>query len=321
LFDAGKTTIKPFLLVGDDFTDPRMKDITLDYHYRNIRSYEQSPPNGSGCIGYVVAKYSMGYDFRLLDYICFSDPKFSFQDIIQCIGRGMRPDQLGEHGCNLNKELAVVLPIFVDDDAVVEDSYENIAKTLVYLMEDVGIAFDEIVFKDKRCGHGHHSQTEDAPEYDGMELVKTKMFDYLQYVREQKASGTTFQQAKKIIATKNIRSREEYNLLCETDTRLTRDPETAFQGQFKGWTDYWGIDKSRYYDLETCKMKAAQMLRDEPTIKGDGLDLSRVCQRLCDRDEQFPPNELWVEFYGVKDLREIMDVSVNKKRKTTSDVV
>jgi len=318
LFDAGKTTIQPFLLVGDDFTDPRMKDIALNYHYRNIRSYEQSPPNGSGCIGYVVAKYSMGYDFRLLDYICFSDPKFSFQDIIQCIGRGMRPDQLGEHGGNLNKELVVVLPISVDDNAdttMVDDSYKPIAQTLMYLMNDVGIAFDKIVFKDKRRGHGHYTNgKEDAPEYGGMELVKTKMFDYLQYLQGQKASGTTFQQAKKIIADKNIRSREEYDLLCEKDSRLTRDPETAFQGQFKGWTDYWGIDKSRYYDLETCKTRAAQILRDEPTIKGDGLDLSRVCQRMCEKDGNFPPNELWVEFYGVKDLREIMDVSPNRKR-------
>ena len=36
----------------------------------------------------------MGYDFHLLDYMCISDPKLSYADIIQSIGRGIRPDIL-----------------------------------------------------------------------------------------------------------------------------------------------------------------------------------------------------------------------------------
>ena len=28
----------------------------------------------------------------------FSDPKMSYSDIIQCIGRGIRPDGLGNYG-------------------------------------------------------------------------------------------------------------------------------------------------------------------------------------------------------------------------------
>ena len=37
---------------------------------------------------------------KKLDFICFSDPKFSIKDIKQCIGRGIRPDGLGPYGSN-----------------------------------------------------------------------------------------------------------------------------------------------------------------------------------------------------------------------------
>ena len=69
-----KTHIKPFLLVGDNFTvekETKLQEIVLDYNYKDIKTYETSIYS----IGYVVAKYSMGYDFNKLDFICLSDPK------------------------------------------------------------------------------------------------------------------------------------------------------------------------------------------------------------------------------------------------------
>jgi hypothetical protein len=41
---------------------------------------------------------------------------------------------------------------------------------------------------------------------------------------------------------------------------------------------------------------------------------------LCKIDSQFPPNGLWVEYYNVKDLRDIIALS-NKKKKSTSDIL
>ena len=103
-YDKNKTTIKPYLLIGDDFNDERLKKINLDYDYRNINDYEKD----TNKIGYVVAQYNMGYDFKKIDYICICDKKISYKDIIQCIGRGVRSDELGENGCNKAKYLYLI---------------------------------------------------------------------------------------------------------------------------------------------------------------------------------------------------------------------
>ena len=49
----------------------------------------------------------MGWDFSELDFICFSDAKMSHKDIIQCIGRGTRPDKLELDGRNKYKKLDI----------------------------------------------------------------------------------------------------------------------------------------------------------------------------------------------------------------------
>ena len=95
-------------------------------------------------IGYVVAQYSMGYDFSKIDYICISDPKMSIQDIIQCIGRGIRPDELGENGQNRDKYLMISLPVYIDYSE--ECKYDRIVEVLQYLLHDIEIPFEEIIF-------------------------------------------------------------------------------------------------------------------------------------------------------------------------------
>ena len=101
-----KTKVKPFLLVSDFNSDQRLIEIQLDYNFRNIKTFENNPNS----IGYVVAQYSMGYDFNNIDFISISDPKLSVKDIIQSIGRGIRPDQLGINGSNKYKKLILSLP-------------------------------------------------------------------------------------------------------------------------------------------------------------------------------------------------------------------
>ena len=60
-YKANKTIIKPFLLVGNDFSEPLI--IELDYDYKNIDIFQSNNQS----IGYVVAKYSIGYDFNKMD--------------------------------------------------------------------------------------------------------------------------------------------------------------------------------------------------------------------------------------------------------------
>ena len=57
-----------------------------------------------------------------------------------------------------------------------------------------------------------------------------------------------------------------------------------------------------------------EYLLSHPEIKKNYLDLSIVSKQLCEQDSLFPPNGLWVEYYNVKDLRDIITIT-NKKKK------
>ena len=89
----------------------------------------------------------MGYDFNKIDFICLSDPKLSLQDIIQCIGRGIRPDALGQYGSNKEKILVISLPVYIDENG--DNKYEKIIEVLKYLLYDIEISFEEIEFKNR----------------------------------------------------------------------------------------------------------------------------------------------------------------------------
>ena len=97
------------------------------------------------------------------------------------------------------------------------------------------------------------------------------------------------------------------------DTRLPTEPDKTFNDQYTNWIEYLSIERI-YYDLETCIEKVNELLILHNEIKTHYLDLSIVCNELCELDNNFPPNDLWVEYYNVKDLRDII-IIVNKKKK------
>ena len=308
-YKSNKTHIKPFLLVSDNFTiekEPKLQEIVLDYNYRDVKIYETTIQS----IGYVVAKYSMGYDFNKLDFICLSDPKLSIQDIIQCIGRGIRPDELGQNGSNREKTLNVSLPVYIDDNG--DNKYEKIIEVLKYLLYDIEIPFKEIEFKNRYAPNFKESEHK-SNEYHGINDVKSTLLNLLELENKRTSLSTTYEKARKIIADKNIKSKESYYELCQRDNRLPKEPEIVFKGQFTNWIEYLSIERL-YYDLETCKHKVDKYLLLYPEIKTHYLDLSIICKKLCKIDTLFPPNGLWVEYYNVKDLLDIITIT-NKKKK------
>jgi len=128
--------------------------------------------------------------------------------------------------------------------------------------------------------------------------------------------STTYERARKIIAEKNIKNKEDYYELCEKDNRLTKEPEIVFKGKFTNWIEYLSI-KREYYDLEMCRRKVDELLSKYPEIKNNKLDLSKVCNDLCGLDNLFPPSGLWVEYYDINDLNDIIIIK-NKKKKRSS---
>ncbi|VVU94784.1 Type III restriction enzyme, res subunit [seawater metagenome] len=175
-YKEGNTDIKPFLLINDDFAkNPNnFKDIDLDYDYKSETEFGKLGEQKH--IGYVVKRYDMGYDNKLIDFIFFGDPKTSDKDIKQCIGRGTRSDQLGPEGRNKDKELIICLPVFLTNK---EDKFMIIIKILRYLIHEIGIDIEEVMMK-KNNNENHNYETGDQEDiYNGSNENKAIILDLL----------------------------------------------------------------------------------------------------------------------------------------------
>ncbi len=311
-YKENKTCVKPYLLVGNNFNieiEPRLNEIQLDYDYRNITNYE----NSEYSIGYVVAKYSMGYDFNKIDYICLSDPKLSIQDIIQCIGRGIRPDQLGPYGSNKEKIIIISLPVYIDEED--NNKYQKIIEVLKYLLYNIEIPYEEIEFIE-RCTSNNKNKSNTSNDYTGENSIKSMLLNLLELNNIATNNNISYEKIRKILIEKNIKSKEEYYLLCDSDKQIPREPDIIFKGRFTNWIDYLNIDRI-YYDLDTCMRKIEHYLGEYPEIKRDYLDLNNVCKKLCNIDGLFPPYGLWVEYYNKNTLSDIINIPIktNKKKR------
>ena len=128
------------------------------------------------------------------------------------------------------------------------------------------------------------------------------------------AMGMSYTKVRNILANKNIKSKEAYLELCEHDNRLSTEPELVFKSQFTDWIEFLSIPRI-YYELGICKSKVDDYIKQHTSIRDNYLDLAIVCCELCKLDPQFPPNGLWVDYYKVKDLREIITIAPKKKNK------
>jgi hypothetical protein len=290
-----KTTSKPFLLISEFKTDIEIK---LNYNYLDIKTFE----NTINSIGYVVAKYNIGYDFEKLDFIYFSDPKLSIQDIKQSIGRGLRSDTLGYNGTNKDKKLIILLPVYVDNEE--ENKYNKIIEVVKYFINDIEIKFEDIKFinKDTKLNNKNISEN----NYNGYENIKSILLNLL----ENKLS---YNEAKIIIKSNNIKTKHDYYLLCESDIRLPKEPEILFKDIFINWLDYLNIEKI-YYNLDECKNKIKEYFIKYPELKKYNFELLFITTKLCEYDNLFPPYDLWSEYYHIKDLQDII-IFTNKKKK------
>jgi len=249
-----------------------------------------------------------GYDDANIDGVVFAENMSSNIRIVQSFLRAGRKN-IKEP----NKISKIILPLLNNNNWLDNDDFRKIRQVIYQIgLEDETIEQKIRVSKIEITKQNNIKQIEKENtigEYDE-ELTKRLKLKTVNRI----ALGITYEKAKKIIIEKNIKNicKEEYYKLCEKDNRLSTEPDIIFKGQFKGWIDYLGIPKN-YYNLDTCIIKVNEYLSKYPEIKIDILDLSLICKRLCELDNQFPPNGLWVEYYNVKDLRDIIRIIFYKK--------
>ena len=266
--------------------------------------------------GIITCVYCLGegWDFPLLDGVVFAENMTSNIRIVQSALRASRKNKN-----DINKKTKIILPILNRDDWLENNENPDLKKVreVIYQMglEDETITQKIKVFrieiekqKPKPREKEERVMIDEFGEYDDELTQKLRLKTI-----KRTALATTYEKARKIIADKNIKSKESYYELCERDNRLSKEPEIVFKGQFTNWIEYLSIERV-YYDLETCKNKVGEYLLLYPEIKKHYLDLSIVSNDLVKIDALFPPNGLWVEYYNVKDLRDIITIT-NKKKK------
>jgi hypothetical protein len=154
-FQEKKINIKPYILINEEFIkneetiEETKEEIKEDLneikkikkelgkdiiYYNDIKEFESDIGKNQNSIGYVVAKYSMGYDNKNIDIIYFTDYKLSYKDIIQSIGRGTR--------INGDKYLRIILP--TNNNNEVGKEYKKIENVLKYLLLDIELDYDKI---------------------------------------------------------------------------------------------------------------------------------------------------------------------------------
>jgi superfamily II DNA or RNA helicase len=266
--------------------------------------------------GIITCVYCLGegWDFPLLDAVVFAENMSSNIRIVQSALRASRKNKNEP-----NKITKIILPILNRDDFLENNDNADFKKVseVIYQM---GLEDETISHKIKVCNIEIKKQKpkpkEDTPsrfEYFGKydeELTEKLRLK----TTKRNALGMTYEKIRKILVEKNIKSKDAYMELCKRDNRLTTEPELVFKGQFTNWIEFLSIQRI-YYELDTCKSKVAEYVAIHPSIRSSYLDLSVVCFELCKLDPQFPPNGLWVDYYNVKDLRDIITIATKKKNK------
>jgi predicted helicase len=269
--------------------------------------------------GIITCVYCLGegWDFPLLDAVVFSENMSSNIRIVQSALRASRKNKLEP-----NKITKIIIPILNKSNWLEnnENSDFNKVREIIYQMglEDETISQKIKVLNieikknnsNQKNNNNNNSLTNNDLGIYNDELTKSLILK----TNKRTSIGITYEKARKIIREKNIKSKEEYYELCNNDNRLEKEPEIIFKGQFTNWIEYLSIERI-YYDLETCKNKVYEYLLLYPDIKKN-IDLSFVCNELCKIHSLFPPNKLWIEYYNVKDLQEIIKIIVNNKKYT-----
>jgi predicted helicase len=264
--------------------------------------------------GIITCVYCLGegWDFPLLDGVVFSENMSSNIRIVQSALRASR-----KNPNDLNKITKIILPILNKNNWLDNnDNYD--LKKVRQVIYQMGLEDETIIQKIKVFKLNLNNLTN---KLDSLDSLDDNFAEYDNELTQELLLKTikrtqlyiTYEKAKKIISDKNLMSKESYYELCENDNRLSKEPEIIFKEQFTNWIDYLNI-KRIYYDFKTFKNKIKLYLKQYPELNNYNLELSIICNKLCQFDSLFPPEKLWIEYYNVHDLKDIINIHLKHKK-------
>ena len=253
--------------------------------------------------GIICCVYCLGegWDFPKLDGVVFAENMSSDIRIVQSSLRAIRKNEEEP-----NKITKIILPILNKVSILTDNDNDDFKKVKAVIIH-IGLEDESICQKIKVLIMDVKKQ-KPKKEIKPTEIIEFGIYDpeLTQKLKLETLSriafGISYEEARKIIAEKNIKSKEEYYKLCEDNIKLSKEPEIIYKGKFTNWIDYLSI-KRVYYDLETCKSKVNEYVSNKTHFD---IELINETKSLKLKDNKFPPYDLWCEYYNINDLTEII---------------
>jgi len=317
-FNDGKIDIKPYLLINEEFIKKEIlnnndkdnnkedlkiikkikKDIgNIDY-YNEISNFENEVNNKQKALGYVVAKYSIGYDNKNIDIILFTDYKLSYKDIIQSIGRGTR--------LNGDKKLRIILPTNSNND--IGRNYKKIENVLKYLLIDIELDYDNIKSYKLVLETNKELKIEneiqlimDDNSYHIIEDIDVKSaINTMKHNIISKANDWTISKIIIQLKRNNIHTIEDYNLYSKENKNINLpDINELLENDSFNFRDTYNNESEcpYYYNKNEC-IEVIKKYRKYFIINNIISDKNKL-KYLNENDEKIPKMSLWI-FYGGK---------------------
>jgi len=274
-YDLKKTTIEPYLLVNDEYRKEEKRN-------RTIEGFKESNKS----LGYVVGKYTIGYDNPKIDILFFSDDKQSYKENNQAIGRGTR--------INGDKELHIIIPTNYNND--IDKNYINLKGTLEYLLKGIEIEFEKIkIYKvndNSNLNSKQKGEIEIIDDDRDITDVKTAIYDIYKrdvYWTEKKF---TIQ-----LMRKDIHNHKDYMEYYDKNKNVNLP---APYEMFKKLPNFRYIDTYRNGENPYfSKNEYLDFLKENIDNITDIIDDNEIIKILLNKSNKIP-NELPQLFYGGK---------------------
>ena len=289
MYKKNKTNIRPYLIISEK------TEFRTEYDYNKLEDFESN----KNSIAYVVRQCDMGYDFSGIDFLIFSDRKMSSKDIIQCIGRGLRPDKLGENGKNKDKECVLLLPVFIEDET--KNKYKKVIEVLRYLILDLEIDVDEIIEPKYSASSGKVVSSD--VDYDGLNSIKAQLIDLLE--SSNIINPMNKDRLIKFCINHNIQNQKDYNEFRKLNPFLKLKEQLYDYQDFK-WKPIVDPNSEIYYSsIEECENKKEELFNRLESEK-DEDEMDEIYENETDEgfkylnrehDRKFPPYTDLTYFY------------------------
>ena len=287
LYKKDNSIPKPFLLLNSNKLNEYYKNYKI--FYEDSELFELKTFEDNGGIAYIVKMYSMGYDNPKIDLLIFKDPKMSYKDIIQSIGRGMRP-----YG---NKETDIIIPVYINEDDNAK-SFDKIKEVLKYIILDVELNMEDIKIIDK-----NGKKKIKNIGIDDMEMMDEFMIEIKRILYEIQKNYVKWTQQSIL---KRMKDNDIHNYIGYMkyikENPLLNLPENIFK-DFPSFdfNETYKNNSSPYYSREDCinmiiKYKT-KIIYNKKINNNNNKDLLKF---LITIDNKIPNECLWTYYGGEK---------------------